>query len=121
MIDPATGWIEIHTVPSAQADLVANQVDLAWLTCYPLPNKVIVDRGNEFLVKFREMIINYYGITYKPITLQENAILERMHQTIVNIRRTFKVQNMVLDDKNSWDGMLASTIFALRATVHTTT
>ena len=28
---------------------------------------------------------------------------------------------MVLDDKNPWDGILASTMFALRATVHTTT
>ena len=32
MIDPATGWIEIHSVPEARADLVANQVELAWLT-----------------------------------------------------------------------------------------
>ena len=52
MIDPTTGWIEIHTIPSARADLVANQVELSWLTYYPLPNKVIVDRGNEFLAKF---------------------------------------------------------------------
>ena len=27
---------------------------------------------------------------------------------------------MVLDDKNPWDGILATTMFALRATVHTT-
>ena len=52
---------------------------------------------------------------------QANAILERMHQTIGNILRTFKVQNMVLDDENPWDGILASTMFALRAMVHTTT
>ena len=30
MIDPATDMIEIHAVPSARADLVANQVELAW-------------------------------------------------------------------------------------------
>ena len=52
MIDTATGWIEIRTVPSPRADLVANQVELAWLTCYPLPNKEIVVKGNEFLAKF---------------------------------------------------------------------
>ena len=49
MIDPATGWIEIFTLLSAQADLVANQAELAWLICYQLPSKVIVDRGNEYL------------------------------------------------------------------------
>ena len=27
---------------------------------------------------------------------------------------------MVLDDENPWDGILAATMFALRATVHTT-
>ena len=28
MINPATGWIEIRTVPSAWVHLVANQVEL---------------------------------------------------------------------------------------------
>ena len=49
MIDPATGWIEIRTVPSTRADYVSYIVVLAWLTRYPLPSKVIVDHGNEFL------------------------------------------------------------------------
>ena len=74
MIDPVTGWIEISTVPSAWADLVANNIELAWLTHYPLPNKVIMDRGNEFPAKFREMIINEYSIKVK--NPQSNAILE---------------------------------------------
>ena len=39
MIDPVTGWIELHSVPEARANLVANQVELALLTRYPLPNK----------------------------------------------------------------------------------
>ena len=45
------------------------------------------------------MIINDYGITVNPITSrnpQSKAILERVHQTVGNILRTFKVQNMVL-------------------------
>ena len=83
-----------------------------------------MDRTNEFLAEFREMIINDYSIMVKPITSrnpQANEILERVHQTIGNILRTFKAQNMVLDNENPWDGILASTMFALRATVHTTT
>ena len=95
MIDPATCWIEICTVPSARADLIANKVQLAWLTYYPLPNKVIVDRGNLFLAKFRGVITNDYGMMVKPISSrdpQANIILERAHQTISNILHTFKVQ-----------------------------
>ena len=79
---------------------------------------------NEYLAEFREMIINDYGMTIKSITSrnpQATAILEWVHQAIGNIPRTFKVQKMVLDEKNSMNGILVSTMFALRATVHTTT
>ena len=113
IIDPATGWIEIHTVPSARADLVSNIVELAWLTRYPLPSKVIIDCGNKFLVEFKTMIQANYGIKVKLITSrnpQANSILERVRQTIGNITRAFKVQDMVLDDENTWDRILASTI-----------
>ena len=48
-------------------------------------------------------------------------MLERVHQTIENILHTFKVQNMLLDDKYPWNGILASTMFALRANMDTTT
>ena len=53
MIDSTTGWREIRTVFSVCADLVSNMVELAWLTRYPLPSKVILDRGNEFLAEFK--------------------------------------------------------------------
>ena len=49
MIDPATGWIEICSVPEARADIVANQVELAWSTRYPLPDNITIDRGKELL------------------------------------------------------------------------
>ena len=48
MIDPATGLIEIRTVESARLDLVANQVELALLTRYPLPSKVMTYTAVEY-------------------------------------------------------------------------
>ena len=62
--DPATGWIEIRTVPSSRADLVSNIVELVWLTRYPLPSKVILDSGNEFLAEFKTTIQGF-----KPTTV----------------------------------------------------
>ena len=44
-------------VPEARADLVANQVELAWS---PLPNKIITDRGKELLAEFKTMMANDY-------------------------------------------------------------
>ena len=58
MIDPATPWIKILSVPEARADLVAYRVELAWLTRYPLPNKIMVDRCKELLAEFKTMMAN---------------------------------------------------------------
>ena len=73
---------------------------------------------------FKTMIQANCSITVKPITSRNphaKSILERVHRTIGYIMRTFKVQEMVLDDENPWDGILASIMFTLRATAHTTT
>ena len=73
------------------------------------------------MAEFAKMCHNDYGLKTKPITTrnpQSNAIIERIHQTIGNIIRTFDVSNIVNSDPCS--GILASTMFAVRATYHTT-
>jgi hypothetical protein len=69
------------------------------------------------------MIKNDYGIKKKPITVrnpQANAIVERIHQVIGNIIRTFELQENYLDEDDPWKGILSATAFAVRATYHTT-
>jgi hypothetical protein len=69
------------------------------------------------------MLRNDYGIKAKPITVrnpQANAIVERVHQTIGNIIRTFELENNYLDEDNPWTGILSATAFAIRTTYHTT-
>lgn len=126
MIDPATGWFEIKEVPGTKrADVVANIVEQTWLNRYPWPDKVILDRGTEFMAEFSTMIQQDYGVKKRPITKrnpQANAIIERVHQTIGNMLRTFSVQtNDDLDESDPWSGILTSVAFGIRATVHTTT
>ena len=70
------------------------------------------------------MMANDYGIPCNSISIRNpkgSVIVERVHQTIGNIIRTFKIQEMDLDDENPWEGILSSTMFAIRSTVHTTT
>ena len=67
------------------------------------------------------MFHNDYGLKSKPITTrnpQSNVIIKRIHQTIVNIIRTFDVSNIV--NNNPWSGIIAATMFAVRSTYHTT-
>ena len=79
------------------------------------------DRGTEFMAEFAKMCENDYGLKRKTITTRNpksNAIIERIHQTIGNIIRTFDVSNIFNNDP--WSGILAATIFAVRATNHKT-
>ena len=51
---------------------------------------------------------------------QATAIIEREHQTIANIIRTFDLTYTVIEEENPWSGILAPMMFAIRSTVHTT-
>ena len=52
---------------------------------------------------------------------QANAVLERIHQTLGNIIRTFQLQDdPYMDPADPWAGILSAAMFALRATYHTT-
>ena len=87
------------------------------------PEQLIYDRGKEFMREFTEMVKNDYGIKHKGITTrnpQANAIIECIHQMIGNAIRTFQVQDAYLDEDDPWSGILAATMFAVRAMYHTT-
>ena len=69
------------------------------------------------------MLSEDYGIKRKPITVrnpQANAIVERIHQVIGNMIRTFELEDNYLDNQDPWKGILSATAFAIRSTVHTT-
>ena len=108
-------------IPNKTAAEIADITKKHWFTRYPLPQRIVFDRGTEFMAQFYKMCHNDYGLKRKPITNrnpQSNAIIERIHQTIGNIIRTFDVSNIV--NKDPWSGILAAIMFAVRATYHKT-
>ena len=124
MIDPATGWFEIHEYDDKSSMTISNIVEQQWLCRYPWPTQVPFDRGSEFTGKaFKDMLTNEYGIKRKPITVrnpQANAVLERIHAVIANMVRTFDLEDNYLDEVDPWKGILSATAFAVRSTYHTT-
>jgi transposase InsO family protein len=124
MIDPASGWFEIHQYDNKKSITVANIAEQEWFARYPWPTQVTFDRGNEFIGQdFRKMLVNDYGIKRKPITVrnpQANAIVERIHQGLANMVRTFELETNYLDEEDPWKGILSATAFAVRSTYHTT-
>jgi hypothetical protein len=94
IIDPATSWFEIYQYDGKQAITVANIAKEEWFSRYPWPTQVTFDRGLEFIGHEFKKMLNDYGVKKKPITTrnpQANAIVERVHQTISNIIRTFEL------------------------------
>ena len=72
--------------------------------------------------EFSRMMRDDYGVKKKPITTrnpQANSILERVHQTVGQMLRTYEVQDLENID-NPFEGILAAICFAIRATTHTT-
>ena len=72
---------------------------------------------------FKNMVQQDYGIKVKGITTrnpQANAVIERLHQNLANIIRTFELQENYLDEDDPFVGVLSAAAFAVRATYHTT-
>eukprot|EP00957_Ditylum_brightwellii_P209769 15363179-Ditylum_brightwellii.AAC.1 len=123
MIDLDTGWFEIEETTTRSSNVVANIIIQAWLNRYPWPQKVILDRGAEFIKDFVMLLQDKYGIKHKSITTrnpQANSIVERAHQTICNLLRTFEPGSAKLDPKDPWSRILSTIMFALWSTIHTT-
>ena len=124
MIDPATGWFEIVEIPHKQADVVINILEFQWLTRYPWPTEVVMDRGREFAAEVSQTLTHEYGCAKKLITTQNpqaNAMVERGHQMVHNMLRTSGLQDTTeLSDDFGFKGILAAVRRAVNSTVHTT-
>ena len=62
------------------------------------------------------MVKTDYGIKCKPITVlnpQANARVERVHQVIGNMIRTYELEDNYLDENDPWGGILSATAFAV--------
>eukprot|EP00957_Ditylum_brightwellii_P178626 13605834-Ditylum_brightwellii.AAC.1 len=102
-----------------RADIIANIVETTWLTRYPNPAQVVLDRGKEFVAEFSEMILRDHGVKKRPITVrnpQTNSIIERIYQTIGSMIRLFEAHSTDIDEKDPWTGILSAVRFATRAT-----
>ena len=125
MIDPATGWFEMAEIKNKFAYTIANKLEQSWLSRYPWPSQVTSDRGSEFKAEVHALITKNYGITARVITTrnpQANAILERIHQTIGDMIRTFEMYDRTdLDEHDPWTGVLTAIMAAVRSTYSTTT
>ena len=125
MIDPATGWFEIVEIPNKQADYIANTLEYHWLTRYPWPTEVRMDKGKEFAGEVQKALKHQFGFERKIITTrnpQSNGVIERIHQVVRDMIRTRDIRSKHdLDPAFGFQGVLAAVRDAVRCIVHNTT
>ena len=90
---------------------------------YPWPLEIIYDRGGELLGhEFKNSWIeDKYGTKNKPASPgnpQVNANIERIHQVLGNLVRTYNLQETYVDDADPFMGILDTAAFAVQSTYH---
>ena len=124
MIDPVTGWFEIAEIHDKSSHKVMDVLERTWLTRYPKPMEIIMDRGTEFMATVKDSLHHDYGILRKNITTRnpQANLVERAHKTVHDLIASLDLRSKAhIDAHSGWRGILAAVAFAMRATVHTTT
>ena len=72
---------------------VGSLINRTWFCHYPRSQYIVYDNGSEFKLHFKTLC-DSYGLKRKPTSVknpQANAILERVHQTIMGMLRTAEI------------------------------
>ena len=122
LIDPTTGWFEIAQIETPSAAEAERVMDDVWLSRYPRPAIIGFDNGGEFKQVFEQLCTNMaitpkISLKYNP---QSNGMIERIHQVVGNMLRTFELEETELDSQRPFERFLAAVAYAIRATYHTT-
>ena len=102
MIDPVIGWFEIEQDDDKRVISITKLFETTWLSRYPTPIEITYDQISEFIGhRFRKPPIETdYRITAKSTTLgnpTSNAVLEQIHQVLVNLVRNFNISQTYVD------------------------
>eukprot|EP00804_Cyclotella_cryptica_P025130 CCRYP_012980-RA/>CCRYP_012980-RA protein AED:0.39 eAED:0.39 QI:0/-1/0/1/-1/1/1/0/418 len=100
---------------------VGNLVNRTWFSRYPRSQYIIYNNGSEFKLHF-ETLCESYGLKRKPTSVknpQANAILERVHQTIMAMLRTAELDMADTISESDIADFLTNAAWAVRSTYHT--
>ena len=110
-------WIEIYPLKTITAIEVADLFYRNFICRYGAPDKILTDRGQQFMSKVLQEICNIFQITklktssYRP---QTNATVERANSSILA-----KLRAYIKDDQSNWPELLAPIMFAMYTSIST--
>jgi len=100
---------------------VVTLVNRTWFSRYPHSQYIIYDNRSEFKLHF-ETLCESYGLKHKPTSVkipQVNAILERVHQTIMVMLRTAELDMANTVNESDIADFLTNAAWVICSTYHT--
>ena len=94
---------------------------MTWFSRYPRSQYIIYINGSEFKLHF-ETLCESYGLKRKPTSVrnpQVNAILKRVHQTIMAMLRTAELDMTDTVSQSDIADFLTNVAWSVRSTYHT--
>jgi transposase InsO family protein len=90
MIDPVTGWLEIHQYGDKRAITVANIAEEEWFSQYPWPTQVTFDRGTEFIGQEFQKMLDDFGVKKKPIQNATCKLMQKLNMSTKLLETSFE-------------------------------
>jgi hypothetical protein len=115
--DYMTRWVEAVPIPDQKAETVAKVFITTIITRHGVPQKLLTDKGTNFLSKMMSAIYKYLGVdkiqttAYHPST---NGVIERFNKTLTQMLSHYT-------DQRDWDAFLPYVLFAYRTAPHEST
>ena len=100
---------------------VGRLVNKTWFSRYPHSQYIIYNNGSDFKLHFKTLCESY-GLKRKPNSVrnpQANAILERVHQTIMAMLRTAELDMTDAVSESDIADFLTNAAWAVCSTYHT--
>jgi hypothetical protein len=118
--NPVTGWFEVAKIKDKIAAETAKILDQLCFCRYPWPLRCITGNGNQFLGTEFQELLRSYGVQPIHMTIKNPRanFVERAHQTVGNMIRTYKLGNFEFDYNDPWSQILANWAGEIRSTAH---
>jgi transposase InsO family protein len=118
MQDMLTRWVELAALKHTNSEAIMEKFRVQWIMRYGPPERLLSDRGSNFISQFALEYCKFYGIdkihttAYRP---QGNGANERMHSELARFFRIY------LDDqsKSRWNYLLEYAAYAYNTSYHT--
>ena len=117
--DHFTKHIMAYVTPNQTVKIVAKFLYQGYISIFGAPARLLSDQGANFMSSIIDemcMLLGMKKLQTMPYHPQTNGLVERSHQTIMQI-----IRKLGEDKKAKWPGHLAETVQANNATQYTMT